>query len=146
MRGAENTENWETKSFLNLFKPDSGNLGIREPFGTFRSRRSMTRVAEVQETRDFTSEQFRSEIPYPQTSGGRAVTLRPTRFDRRGDDAFQITILVMNKILLRIEISHLAPHVRGGVAVHFPVRRVVPGGGAPVWRDALNCVPPVAAI
>ena len=36
----------------------------------------------------------------------------------------------MNKILLRTEISRLAPHVRGGVAVHFPVRRVVPGGGA----------------
>ena len=103
-------------------------------------------MAEVQETRDFTSELLRREIPHPQTSGGRAATLRPTRFDRRGDDAFQITILVMNKILLRIEISRLAPHVRGGVAVRFPVRRVVPGGGAPVWRDALNCVPPVAAI
>ena len=95
--------------------------------------------------RDFTPEQFRSEISHPQTSGGRAATLRSTRFDRRGDDAFQITILAMNKILLRIEISRLAPHVLGEVAVHFPDRRVVPGG-APVWRDALNCVPPVAAI
>ena len=80
------------------------------------------------------------------SSGGRAATLRPTRFDRRGDDAFEITILAMNKILLRIEISRLTPHVRGGVAVHFPVRRVVPGGGAPVCTDALNCVPPVATI
>ena len=31
-----------------------------------------SRVAEVQETRDFTSEQFRSEIPHPQTSGASA--------------------------------------------------------------------------
>ena len=90
------------------------------------------------------SSEVKSRIPKPAAGGPQL--LRPTRFDCRGDDAFQITILVMNKILLRIEISRLAPHVRGGVAVHFPVRRVVPGGGAPVWRDALNCVPPVAAI
>ena len=114
--------------------------------GPGRDKRGPPVWPRVYGTRDFTSEQFRSEIPHPQTSGGRAATLRPTRVDRRGDDAFQITILAMNKILLRIEISRLAPHVRGGVAVHFPDRRVVPGGGAPVCTDALNCVPPVATI
>ena len=71
--------------------------------------------------------------------------LRPTRFDCEAMTFPEMTVRAMDEILLRIEISRLAPHVRGEVAVHFPDRRVVPGG-APVWRDALNCVPPVAAI
>ena len=111
-----------------------------------RARPRQARPSRVAEGVGDAGFHVRSEIPHPQTSGGRAATLRSTRFDRRGDDAFQITILAMNKILLRTEISRRAPHVRGGVAVHFPVRRVVPDGGAPVCTDALNCVPPVATI
>ena len=41
-----------------------------------------SRVAEVQETRDFTSEQFRSEIPHHQTHGGSVAVLRSAQKDR----------------------------------------------------------------
>ena len=58
----------------------------REDMGPCRTRPRQarpSRVAEVQETRDFTSEQFRSEIPHHQTHGGSVAGLRSAQKIKR---------------------------------------------------------------